>query len=144
MVHRKEEMKCYAEKLGINVPFIPPGLTDELQPLDRFLFGPMKATCRRTNRAYMGVLGVMNKQIVAGILVRAGEVVSPEVLDEAWAIYDDFDQREGRGNMTNIYFILLVFLSCLFRFSSSLVSSVSSSSVIPLVPSFHPFSLTVP
>jgi hypothetical protein len=36
-------MKKYAEDLGIHLLFIPPGLTDEMQPLDRFAFGVMKA-----------------------------------------------------------------------------------------------------
>jgi hypothetical protein len=32
-VHRQEAMKQYATELGINLLFIPPGLTDELSPL---------------------------------------------------------------------------------------------------------------
>jgi hypothetical protein len=34
-VHRQEATKQYAAKLGIDLLSIPPGLTDERQPLDR-------------------------------------------------------------------------------------------------------------
>jgi hypothetical protein len=40
---RQEAIKKYAEDLGIHLLFIPPGLTDEMQSLDRFAFGVMKA-----------------------------------------------------------------------------------------------------
>jgi hypothetical protein len=49
-VHRQEDMKDDTSKLGIHLPFIPPGLTDELQPLDHFVFGVMKANCSRMYR----------------------------------------------------------------------------------------------
>jgi hypothetical protein len=45
-VHRSEEITRYAERLAIRLWFIPPGHTDELQPLDRTVFGSMKAVFR--------------------------------------------------------------------------------------------------
>jgi hypothetical protein len=45
-VHRQEELKYYTAELGISLLFIPPGLTDEFQPIDSFLFGVMKGNCR--------------------------------------------------------------------------------------------------
>jgi hypothetical protein len=38
-VHRQETIRAYAEDLRIYLLFLPPGLTKELQPLDRFVFG---------------------------------------------------------------------------------------------------------
>jgi hypothetical protein len=43
-------MKQYAAELGINLLFIPPGFTEELQPLDCFVFAAMKANRRRMYR----------------------------------------------------------------------------------------------
>jgi hypothetical protein len=76
-------MKQYAAELGINLVFIPPGPTDELQPLDRFVFGAMKVNGRRMYRVQVAEEGVMTKQVAASFLVQAWEVVSTAVLDEA-------------------------------------------------------------
>jgi hypothetical protein len=48
-------IKECAEELRIHLMFIPPGNTDELQPIDRAVFGIMKAVCRfcSGNRALM-------------------------------------------------------------------------------------------
>ena len=41
--HRSGKVKAKALELGIELIFIPPGSTDELQPLDRKVFGVLKA-----------------------------------------------------------------------------------------------------
>jgi hypothetical protein len=64
-------MKQYAAGLGINLLFITPGLTDELRPLDHFLFGVMKANFRRMCRVQVGEERVMSKQVAASFLTRA-------------------------------------------------------------------------
>jgi hypothetical protein len=46
-VSREEAMKAHTEELGIPLIFIPPGLTDKLQPLNRFVFGAMKGMFRQ-------------------------------------------------------------------------------------------------
>jgi hypothetical protein len=91
-VHRQEAMKEYAAELAIHLLFIPPGLTDELQPLDRFVFGAMKAHRRRMYRRHAAALEPLNKQIAAAFLIRAWESVSANVLDDAWALYQDTDE----------------------------------------------------
>jgi hypothetical protein len=89
-VHREAMTRQHAHDLGINLLFIPPGLTDELQPLDRFVFGAMKATCRRLYRMHCDCnpAAHMNQEIATAFLIRAWEGVSPEVMDDAWAIAD--------------------------------------------------------
>jgi hypothetical protein len=47
---RRESMKQYAEDLGIHLFSYLPGLIDEMQPLNRFVFGVMKAQGRQMYR----------------------------------------------------------------------------------------------
>jgi hypothetical protein len=75
-------MKCFATELGINLLFMPPGLTDELQPLDQPVFGVITVNCRRLYRANAAELGATNKQIATAFLGGAWEVVGSEVLND--------------------------------------------------------------
>jgi hypothetical protein len=45
-VHRSDDIKRYATRRGIQLSFILAGFTDELQPLDRDVFGAIKAMFR--------------------------------------------------------------------------------------------------
>ncbi|KAH0795009.1 DDE superfamily endonuclease containing protein [Histomonas meleagridis] len=45
-VHRCQQIQILAASLKITLHFIPPGLTDQLQPLDRRVFGCLKATAK--------------------------------------------------------------------------------------------------
>jgi hypothetical protein len=93
-VHRQETMRKCAQELGINLVFIPPGLTDELQPLDRFVFGVMKATCRRLYRLHCdGNPGAkMNWHTATAFLIRAWEAVSTKMLDDAWTFTESHEE----------------------------------------------------
>jgi hypothetical protein len=51
-VHRKTETKRCAEDLEIILKFIPAGMTGTFQPLDRSIFGAMKAAYRRRDRLH--------------------------------------------------------------------------------------------
>jgi hypothetical protein len=51
--HRCEAVRTLAARLSIVLHFIPPGLTDLLQPLDRSLFGALKAEYRAIYRIDM-------------------------------------------------------------------------------------------
>jgi hypothetical protein len=66
-------MKQYAAELRINSLFIPLGLTDELQPLDCFVFEAMKANSRRMYPVQVAEQGVRSKQVAASLLIRAGK-----------------------------------------------------------------------
>jgi hypothetical protein len=72
-VHRAKAMRRHARELGIHLLFIPPGLTDELQPIDRFVFGAMKATCRRLYRLHgqSDPSCPITQRLAAGFLIRA-------------------------------------------------------------------------
>jgi transposase len=45
--HRTDAIRGMALALGIELVFIPPGCTDRLQPLDRRVFGVVKAYARQ-------------------------------------------------------------------------------------------------
>jgi hypothetical protein len=65
-------------------------MTDNFQPLDRFVFGAMQATCRRLYGLHCqsNPFCSMDKKLAATFLIRAWEAVSPDVLEEAWSRYD--------------------------------------------------------
>jgi hypothetical protein len=73
-VYRSAEIKQYAAELGIRPWFIPAGHTDELQPLDRAVFGAIKAMFRRKFEALMRARP--NQQL--------RKAVAMDVLSEIW------------------------------------------------------------
>lgn len=50
--HLTDNVKAMAEALNIKLHFIPAGMTDLYQPLDRNIFGPFKAIARRLFREH--------------------------------------------------------------------------------------------
>ena len=83
--HRSEKVKQMASALKINLHYIPPGMTDLLQPLDRRVFGALKSTARslfrkdpRENR---------NKQTAVRDLLQAWDRLGQDTLEEAWSCY---------------------------------------------------------
>jgi hypothetical protein len=66
-VRRQEETKCPATELGIRLLFIPLGLTDELQTLNRFVPGVMNTNCRRCGRTGCGERADRNGMSGAGM-----------------------------------------------------------------------------
>jgi hypothetical protein len=93
-VHRSQEVREYARQLGIIMKFIPAGMTDSLQPLDRAVFGTLKGIARRLFRMEVtdSLCPQLTTQLAAQFLVRAWEQVSAQVLDHAWSIYEPFDE----------------------------------------------------
>jgi hypothetical protein len=88
-IHRQPAMRQYAEDLGIHLLFIPRGLTDDLQPLDRYVFRAMKGLCRRLYRMHCESAGSdeMTQQVATAFLLRAWKQVSPQTLGDAWSMY---------------------------------------------------------
>jgi hypothetical protein len=93
-VHWSPEIREFAEQLGIFMKFIPAGMTDSLQPLDRAVFGTLKGIARRLFRmeATDSLCPQLTTQLAAQFLVGAWEQVSTQVLDRAWSIYEPFDE----------------------------------------------------
>ena len=80
--HRTSAVKTLAENLGIRLHYVPPGATDELQPLDRRVFGALKATARRLfrERSYE----TRNKREACQDLRKAWELLGSDTMEEAW------------------------------------------------------------
>ena len=90
-VHRAADMKDLANALNIEFVYVPVGATDELQPLDRYVFGAMKSIARRKWRQMYnsGEYDKMGKVQMGQILQAAWEGISPQVLEKAWEIVDE-------------------------------------------------------
>jgi hypothetical protein len=59
-----------------------------------FWFGVMKMHGRRMYHNHVSSLEKTNKQIAAAFLVRARKVVSPAVLNDVWALYEEVEEDE--------------------------------------------------
>jgi hypothetical protein len=94
-VHCAEEVKSTARQLNIELIYIPPGMTDACQPLDRAVFGVVKAKAKKLFREhFFGQTADqirMQKALAARLLMQCWEEVSPEVLARAWCIYNPDD-----------------------------------------------------
>jgi hypothetical protein len=89
--HITQSVRHRAAKLGFNVHFIPSGLTDRYQPLDRMVFNAVKATTRREYLKLMRA-SPMNKIMkvqAVSILQMAWKTTSNATLEAAWSIYED-------------------------------------------------------
>ena len=89
--HRDAEVRELASRLNIEVYFIPPGLTDEFQPLDRRVFGCLKAGGKAAFRVlYRKDPGQkFTTQSAVSCLVKAWTHLSDKVISDAWDIYSD-------------------------------------------------------
>jgi hypothetical protein len=87
--HRAEWVRCIARLWSITLVFIPPGCTDRLQPLDRRVFGVLKAYAREIwRRHYHETKGAKTtRPEIIRNLVEAWERISHEVIEAAWDIY---------------------------------------------------------
>ena len=90
-VHRSEEIKQLAESLMIRLIFIPPGMTDQYQPLDRRVFGVLKQYMRLLwRREYMTDPSQrFSKRKAVQLLVPAWERISTQIIRCGWALFDD-------------------------------------------------------
>ena len=89
--HTTDQIKEFATQLNINLIFIPPGLTDELQPLDRLVFGCLKSTAKRLyKQSYsQNPHQVFNKEVAVQHLIAAWEHVQSFTVTESWSIYTE-------------------------------------------------------
>jgi hypothetical protein len=89
--HRAKEVREIAQLWGIELVFIPPGCTDRLQPLDRRVFGVLKAYARQMWRTRYHDTGgeKVTRQVIIEQLLEAWRRISPMCLKSAWFIYED-------------------------------------------------------
>lgn len=87
--HRCQSIIDLAETLNIKLYFIPPGMTDEFQPLDRNVFGCLKATARYLFRKEYNQSKEkkFTKLHAAQCMVWAWEHLQSHIIQESWSIY---------------------------------------------------------
>jgi hypothetical protein len=89
--HTTQAVLDEALERNIKFHFIPAGYTDQLQPLDRRVFGALKATAKhlylmRTRGA--GFVAKITKPEAVGMLLKAWKTLSKTVIESAWEIYE--------------------------------------------------------
>ena len=89
--HRSAATKEAAARLEIELVFIPPGCTDQLQPLDRRVFGVLKAHAREIWRAhYHQTQGAKTtRSMMAENLLISWERITPDIIESSWDIFQD-------------------------------------------------------
>jgi hypothetical protein len=89
--HRTAAVRATAAELKIDLIFIPPGCTDRVQPLDRRVFGVLKAYARQFWRLeyHASGGGKVTRAKMAEGLVAAWARVSEEAIASGWEIFDD-------------------------------------------------------
>jgi hypothetical protein len=81
--------KATAARVGVTSHYVPPGLTDEFQPLDRTVFGVLKAQAKRSfhTRFHANPYGRGAKQEIVAEMITAKSVLGASVIEDAWDIY---------------------------------------------------------
>jgi hypothetical protein len=89
--HRTPQVRKCAADLGITLHFIPASLTDELQPLDRRVFGCLKAKAKAIFHLRTMENPFIERTTLEAVqdMVAAWEVLDECTIEEGWAIYDE-------------------------------------------------------
>jgi hypothetical protein len=87
-VHKAERVKRLAESLNIKLIFIPPGMTDACQPLDRTIFGVLKMKAKKIFRIEFAEEQSVSKMKACELLQKCWNEISLAALRRSWAIYD--------------------------------------------------------
>jgi hypothetical protein len=107
--HMTEAVRQRAHELNIELIFIPPGCTDELQPLDRKVFGPLKAKAKHQYRMGLRLGRERGKRQACQDMLQVWNELGENVIKSAWAhlipefqaevadaIGEDEDESSGR------------------------------------------------
>jgi hypothetical protein len=79
-----------ASLLNVALHFIPAGWTDELQPLDRYVFGALKSMCRRLFHRFCQTDDQeVRRPDAVKFLCDAWESLAVHVVERGWRIYED-------------------------------------------------------
>jgi hypothetical protein len=87
--HRALTTRAAADHWGVELIFIPPGCTDTLQPLDRRIFGILKAYARQLWRTHYHETegGKTTRSMMANNLLVAWARITADFINSAWGIY---------------------------------------------------------
>ena len=98
--HRHEEVRSVARALSIELIFVPPGRTDEAQPLDLRVFGALKASARAfwLKVLYYDKEATPTKAEAANVLATCWEQLSDDVFEDAWELYSKANYTERVEN----------------------------------------------
>ena len=90
--HKSEVTRNLANFLKISLHFIPPGMTDEFQPLDRKIFGIVKAYAKNLYRQRIkNGIDNITKSGACQDMIKAWDLVKDSSILDAWDIYDAWD-----------------------------------------------------
>ena len=88
--HKSEVTKNLAKNLNMSLHFIPPGMTDAFQPLDRKIFGIVKAFAKRLYRQRIkNSNGIIKKADACQDMISAWNQIQDCSILDAWDIYDE-------------------------------------------------------
>jgi hypothetical protein len=98
LVHVQEAAKEFATQLGITLHFIPAGLTDQFEPLDRRVFGCLKSSARSwfVRRPRDQRRDKVTKLEAVEVLIKCWTQLSESVVEDAWSVYSP-DEMEEEG-----------------------------------------------
>jgi hypothetical protein len=84
-------VKDAAARLGITLHFIPPGLTDEFQPLDRAVFGVLETQAKRLFHArfHLNPYERKRKQDSVADMACAWPLLGESAIDAACDVYNE-------------------------------------------------------
>ena len=88
-VHSTTESTKMANALNIKMLFLPPGMTDRFQPLDRTIFGCLKAYTKKEISKILleNPESKIGMQRAVQIFIWAWEHLNSDTITEAWSIY---------------------------------------------------------
>ena len=88
--HRGDQIHLLAAKLNITLHYIPAGQTDKYQPLDRKIFGPLKATARHliSIKLSENMEDKITKKDAVSNLIFSWEHLNMDNVVESWDIYE--------------------------------------------------------
>ena len=88
--HKSEVTRDLAKILNISLHFIPPGMTDAFQPLDRKIFGIVKAHAKRLYRQRVKASnGIITKKDACQDMISSWNMIHDSSILDAWDIYSE-------------------------------------------------------
>lgn len=86
-----DEIEDKAKEINITLQYIPPGCTDELEPLDIRIFGSVKNIAKNKTLQFIhrNQLKPIGYKKAIQILMESWDQISTPSIMEAWSVYED-------------------------------------------------------